>query len=93
MASILVNLEHGVEVAATDILTFLTATQSSALQLEPGVIAALGVLLGATETALAEVNQAAATPLNISLDVATFRSLETVWPAIVSFAKAVGIKL
>ena len=93
MANILVNLEHGIEVAATDVLKFLTNSQAVATKLEPGVIAALGVLLGATETALADLSQAASTPLNITLDVETIRDLRAVWPALVVFGATLGIKL
>ncbi len=93
MASILVNLEHGIEVAATDVLKFLTNSQVVATKLEPGVIAALGVLLGATETALSSLSQAAVTPLNITLDVETITDIRAVWPAVVEFAQAIGIKL
>ena len=93
MASILVNLEHGIEVAATDVLKFLTNSQVVATKLEPGVIAALGVLLGATETALSSLSQAAVTPLNITLDVETITDIRAVWPAVVEFAQAIGINL
>ncbi len=93
MANILVNVEHGIEVAATDVLNFLTHSQSLAAKLEPGVVAALGVLLGATETALTSVSAAAATPLNIPLDIQTIADLRAVWPDVVSFASALGIKL
>jgi hypothetical protein len=93
MASIFVNLEHGIEVAATDVLKFLTNSQSLAEKIEPGVIAALGVLLGATETALTAVSSSATEPFNISLDLQTLTDLKAVWPAVVSFAQALGIKL
>lgn len=93
MASIFVNMEHGIEVAATDVLKFLTNSQSLATKLEPGVIAALGVLMGATETALADVTAVVQQPLNISLDIETVSNLKAVWPAVVSFAQALGIKL
>lgn len=93
MANILVNMEHGIEVAATDVLKFLTSAQALSMKLEPGVIAALGVLLGATETALSSLSAAAATPLNISLDVETITDLKAVWPSLVNFAQSLGIKL
>ena len=93
MANILVNFEQGIEVAATDVLKFLTQSQSVMTKMEPGVIAALGVLLGATANALASLNAAAATPINVQLDIQTVTDLEAVWPDVVSFAKALGIKL
>jgi hypothetical protein len=93
MANILVNLEHGIEVGASDVLKFLTNTEAVISKAEPGVVAALGVLLGATETALQSLSQASATPLNIVLDSATLKDIESVWPAVVSFAGTLGIKL
>ena len=93
MASILVNVEHGVEVAATDVLKFLTFVQTVSAKLEPGAVAALGVLLGATELALTATKAAAAAPLNIPVDLETVEDLRAVWPAVVAFAQALGIKL
>lgn len=93
MANILVNLEHGIEVGASDVLKFLTNTEAVISKAEPGAVAALGVLLGATETALQSLSQASANPLNIVLDSATLKDIESVWPAVVSFAGTLGIKL
>ncbi len=93
MANILVSVEKGIEVAAADVLKFLTTSQSAALKLEPGVLAALGVLLGATETAVASVSQAAATPVNITLDITTIHEIQAIWPAMKAFAESLGIKL
>ena len=93
MANIFVNLEKGIEVAAADVLKFLTQSQAIAAKMQPGVVAALGVLLGATETALTALGQASATPLNIELDVQTVNDIRVIWPDVVSFASALGIKL
>ena len=93
MANIIVSVEHGVEVAAADVLRFLTGAQSLATKLEPGVVAALGVLFGEVEKTLTDVSLVAASPLNISLDIATVNDLKAVWPAVQTFAQALGIKL
>lgn len=93
MANILVNLEQGIEVAATDVLKFLTQSETLVTKTEPGVVAALGVLLGATETAITALGQATASPLNIALDAQTVADLRAVWPAVVAFATSLGIKL
>ncbi len=93
MANILINIEHGIEVAADDVLKFLTSVQAVSTKASPGVIAALGVLLGAAETALNALSAAAATPLDISLDAETVTDLRAIWPDVVSFAGALGIKL
>jgi hypothetical protein len=92
MANILLNLEHGVEVGAADVLRFLTAAQSTATKLEPGVIAAFGVLLGTLEKTMTDLSQAAASPLNISLDATTVGDLRAVWPQVAAFSASLGIK-
>jgi hypothetical protein len=93
MANILLGIEHGVEVAAEDILKFVTGALSIGSKVEPGVVAGLGVLLGTVAKALGDVNGVAANPLNFSLDAATVKDLEAVWPAVVQFASSIGIKL
>ncbi len=93
MANIFINVEHGIQVAATDILKFVAHSQVGVARLEPEVIAALGVLLGATGVAMTAVNQAAVAPMNIALDVETITDLRAIWPAMVKFAESLGIKL
>lgn len=92
MANILVSLEHGIEVGAADVLRFLTVAQSTATKLEPGVIAALGVLLGTLEKTMTDLSQATASPLNVTLDAATVNDLRMVWPEVAAFAGSLGIK-
>ncbi len=92
MANILLNVEHGIEVGAADVLRFLTVGQSTATKLEPGVLAALGVLLGTLDKTMTEFTQAAASPLNVTLDAATVKDLRSVWPAVAAFAGSLGIK-
>ena len=93
MANIFVNVERGIEVGATDILKFLTSTEEVVSRAEPGVVAVLGVLLGATETALKSLGASSANPMNLALDLTTLKDIEAVWPTIVSFAATLGIKL
>lgn len=96
MANIVVNIEHGLEIAAEDVLKvvpFLNKTITAAEKLEPGVVAALGVLLGAVSSALANVAAAAGQPLNVQIDSQALSALESVWPDVVAFAKAIGINL
>jgi hypothetical protein len=92
MANILVSLEHGIEVGAADVLRFLTAAQSTQTKLEPGVIAALGVILGTVEKAVTDVSHAAASPLSVTLDAATVNDLRAIWPAVAAFAGSLGLK-
>jgi hypothetical protein len=77
------------EVAAEKVLSFLAKTEKA----EPQVIAALGVLLGAVGTAVTSVQGAAAAPLNVQLDQATFADIKAVWPDVKAFAATLGIKL
>jgi hypothetical protein len=92
MANILLSLEHGIEVGASDILRFLTFGQATAAKLEPGVIAALGVVLGTIEKTMTEVHQPASSPLSVTLDAATVNDLRAIWPAVAAFAGSLGIK-
>lgn len=93
MAHILLGIEHGIEVAAEDVLKFVSGAAVATNKATPGVVAGLGVLLGVIAKALEDINGVAANPLNFSLDAATVHDLKAVWPAIVQFAGALGIKL
>lgn len=93
MANILLGIEHGIEVAAEDILKFVTCAVAVSNKAEPGVIAGLGVLLGTVAKTLGDLNGAVANPMNFTLDATTIQDLKAVWPAIVQFAASIGIKL
>jgi hypothetical protein len=93
MANIIVGIEHGVEVAAEDVLKFVSGAVAVSNKLEPGVVAGLGVLLGAVAKTLGDVSGVVANPLNFTLDASTIQDLRAVWPAIVKFASTLGIKL
>ena len=93
MANILLGIEHGVEVAAEDVLKFVSGAKVATSKVAPDVVAALGVLLGTVAKTIGDVNGVVANPLNLSLDAATIQDLKTVWPAIVQFAASIGIKL
>lgn len=93
MAHILLGIEHGIEVAAEDMLKFVSGVAVASNKATPGVVAGLGVLLGAIAKALADVNGVAANPLNLTLDAATIHDIKAVWPAIAQFAGSLGIKL
>jgi hypothetical protein len=93
MANILLSVEHGVEVAAEDVLKFVSGAVVASNKAEPGVIAGLGVLLGTVAKTLGDLNGVATNPLNFPLDAATIQDLKAVWPAIVQFAGSIGIKL
>jgi hypothetical protein len=93
MASIIVNIEKGIEVGAEDLLKFITGAQSE-LKAAPQVVAALGTLLGAFSTAVASTSSAAeASGLNVVLDEQAAANIKAVWPALVAFAATLGIKL
>jgi hypothetical protein len=93
MANILLGIERGVEVAAEDVLKFVSGAVVTSSRAEPSVVAGLGVLLGTVAKTLGDINGVVVNPLNFSLDAATIEDLKTVWPAIVQFAGSIGIKL
>lgn len=93
VANILVNVEKGIEVAAEDVLKFITGAQKQ-LSTSPAVIAAIGTLLGAVAAAITSTEAAAAgSGLNITLDTAAFDSIKAVWPQVVLAAASIGLKL
>ena len=89
----LLGIEHGVEVAAEDVLKFVSGAVVAGNKATPGVVAGLGVLLGTVAKTLGDISGVVANPLNFSLDAATIQDLKAVWPAIVQFAGSIGIKL
>jgi hypothetical protein len=91
MANILVNIEKGIEIAAEDVLKWLSGA-NKALRAAPEVIAALATLISALEKPLAEVAVASQTPLNIVLDIQTVRDLKATWPAVKQFLGTFGVK-
>ena len=91
MANILVNIEKGIEVAAEDVLKWLTGA-NKALKAAPQVIAALATLIAAVEKPIAELAGAASNPLNIALDIQTARDLRAVWPDVKAFLTTLGVK-
>ena len=91
MANILVNIEKGIEIGAEDALKWLTGAKKT-LSAAPGVVAALATLVGAVEKPLSDLAGAAATPLNIPLDVQTVSDLKAVWPDIKAFLASLGVK-
>jgi len=93
VANILLGIEHGVEVAAEDVLKFVSGAMAATDKVEPGVVAGLGVLLGTVAKTLGDINGVVTNPLNFSLDATTIQDLKAVWPAIVQFAGSIGIKL
>jgi hypothetical protein len=91
MANILVNVEKGIEIAATDALQWLGKAQT-ALSAAPGVVAALATLATAVDKPLTDITGVIANPLNIPLDVQTATDLKAVWPQVKSFLGTLGIK-
>ena len=89
----LLGIEHGIEVAAEDVLKFVSGAVAASNKAEPGVVAGLGVLLGTVAKTLGDINGVVANPMNFSLDATTIQDLKTVWPAIVQFAASIGIKM
>ena len=91
MANILVNIEKGIEIGAEDALKWLIGA-GKALYAAPAAIAALAVMVAALEKPLAELECAAANPLNIALDIQTVSDLKAAWPEVKAFLKSLGVK-
>ena len=91
MASIVFNIEKGIEIGAEDVLKWLTGA-NKALRTAPEVVAALATLIAAIERPLADITGVAANPLNIALDVQTVNDLKAAWPAVKQFLTSMGVK-
>ena len=79
-----------IEVDAKKLLGFLSTAQKDV----PAASAALGVVLGAVNSAIGAGTAAASeSGLNIALDVATVTQIKAVWPAVESLVASVGVKL
>ena len=92
MANILVSIEKGIEIGAVDALRW-RAGADRAVKAAPGVVAALGTLIGALEKPLVEVSAVASNPLNIALDIQTAKDLQAVWPEVKQFLHTLGVKM
>jgi hypothetical protein len=91
MANILVNIEKGIEVGASDVLKWL-GNAHTALNAAPAVVAALATLASAVDKPLIELSGAVANPLNIALDFQTASDLKAVWPDVKTFLGTLGVK-
>jgi len=91
MASILVNIEKGIELAAEDALKWFGGART-VLAAAPGVVAALATLATAVERPLIELSGVATNPLNIPLDIQTANDLKVVWPDVKKFLESLGVK-
>ena len=91
MASILVNIDKGIEIGAHDALRWLTGADK-ALHAAPEVVAALAILIGAIEKPLADISVVTQNPLNIALDFQTVNDLKAAWPAVKQFLTTLGVK-
>lgn len=67
------NIEKGIEIAAEDVLKWLTGA-NKALKAAPQVVAALATLIAAVEKPMAELAGAELTP---SISLSTFRQRKT----------------
>jgi len=91
MANILVNIEKGIEVGASDVLQWLGKAHT-ALQAAPAVVAALATLISAVDKPLLDLSGVVANPLNIALDFQTASDLKSVWPDVKTFLGTLGVK-
>ncbi len=90
LATIVLDVEKGIEVGAADLLKLVGKAQTAG----PSVLAALGVLASGITTSLTEIESAAgASGLNIALDTQTLADLKAVWPEVKAFLLTLGIKI
>ena len=92
MANILVSIEKGIEIGAEDALKWLVGA-GKALHAAPAAIAALAAMAAALEKPIAELEEVAASPLNIPLDIQTAKDLKAAWPEVIAFLKSLGVKM
>lgn len=94
MATVLLNIEKGIEVAAEDALSFITGANAKVQTGGPGAIAGLGVVVGAVDKALSDAAAVAENPASLTV---TFGSdvadIKAVWPAVKAFLATLGIKV
>lgn len=84
-----------VEVAAEKVLGWLGdagKVLTKAESVEPQVVAALGTLLGAVGTAIAETVADTQVP-SFALSAEAFAAIKACWPDIKAFAATLGVKL
>lgn len=94
VSTLIMNAERGVEVAAADVLRFLTRAEKVTATAGPQVIAGLGTLLGAVGAAIISGQAAAAQGgVNVPLDAQTVAAVRNVWADLEAFAKSLGIKI
>jgi hypothetical protein len=94
VASILVSIEKGVEVAAEDLLSWVGKANTATSNNGPGALAALGVLAAAIDKALTDVAAGAATPATLPLAIpGDISDVKAVWPDIKAFLVTLGIKV
>ncbi len=91
MANILVNVEKGIEIGASDMLKWL-GNAHGVLNAAPAVVAALATLVSAAERPLVELSGVITNPLNIALDIQTANDLKAVWPDVKKFLESLGVK-
>lgn len=92
MANILVSVEKGILVGASDVLKWLAGANRTIAGAAPSVVAALGTLIGELDKPIGDLAAAATNPLNITLDVQTAQELKAVWPDVKQFLTTLGVK-
>lgn len=94
MANILANIGKDVEVAAEDMLKWVTGGAKLVQAASPAVLAALGTLLGGVEKVLADTASGAQNPLAALVGApAEIADIQAVWPEVKTFLASLGIKL
>ena len=92
MASILLKIGKGVEVAAVDVIKWAKEAETVTAKTSPTALAALAVLLSGVEKAAGDVATDTANPLAILLSgTSQAQDFIAVWPELKAFAADLGI--
>lgn len=90
MANVILKIGKEIEVAAEDLLKWVTHAEKAA----PPVLAALGVLAGGVTKALADVATGAGNPASLALNLGgDIEDFKAVWPEAVKFFESFGVKV
>jgi hypothetical protein len=94
MANILINIAKGVEVAAEDVLEFITAANKIVQGEGPAAVAAIGVLAAALDKAFNDAAAVAANPTSLTLAFASdVADIKAVWPAVKALLAIFRVKV
>lgn len=94
LVTIAVDVEKGLSIAAEDVLKAVGLASSAVASSGPGALAAFGVLMGALDKAVTDVEAGAVNPTSLVVAIPPdLADIKAVWPAIVAFLATIGVKV